>query len=188
MFQELVNRTGLPVRGMPRRIRRLATGLVPVVNHSFPELFFMFVLGGEDPVDHLQRRQLREGTSHPLVERIMQIHVTEEARHIAYARTFLKERVPGLSRTRRHVLALSVPIVLGVMAPLMVDPSRDLHRVHGVPLDVLDQARRSKDAKQLRKDSVAKQRKLCRELGLMTRSATEVWQRVGLFDRDDATT
>jgi hypothetical protein len=76
MFQEFVNRTGLEVGGMPwymefgsRRVVRLG--------RRFPELFFLFVLGGEDPIDFVQRRALRSGeVAHPLLERIMRIHVT----------------------------------------------------------------------------------------------------------------
>jgi len=186
MFQEFVNRTGLPVHGMPRWLRSLATVTVPIVNRLSPTLFFMFVLGGEDPIDHIQRRQLREGTTHPLTETIMRIHVTEEARHIAYARTVLRERVPKLTAVQRHALGMAVPAVLGIMAPLMVDPTPELHRAHGVPKRVLAEARTSEAGRRLRRDAVAKQRKLCRELGLMTPGARAVWRRVGLYDEDGA--
>ena len=71
------------------------------------------------------------------------------------------------------------------MVPLMVDPSRELHTVHGVPRSVLAEARRSPDAVQLRKDSGAKLRRLCRELGLLTPAARWVWARCGLWDGDD---
>lgn len=185
MFQELVNRSGLPVKGMPWWLRTLAPLAVPVFQRLFPEQFFVLVLGGEDPVDHLQRRQLREGATHPLVEQIMRIHVAEEARHIAFARTYLKELVPTLGRYRRHLLAVRTPIVLRIMVPLMVDPSVELHTVHGVPRSVLAEARRSPEAVQLRKDSVAKLRRLCRELGLLTPAARWVWARCGLWDGDD---
>jgi len=188
MFQELVNRSELPVEGMPRWLRITAPLAVPVIQRLFPEQFFVLVLGGEDPVDHLQRRQLREGTTHPLVERIMKIHVTEEARHIAYARTYLKELVPTLPAYRRHMLAIRTPLVLWIMAPLMVDPTHELHTVHGVPRSVLAEARTSREGRQLRKDSVAKLRKLCRELGLMTPAGRRMWKRCGLWDDDAAAT
>src|SRR5205085_3874460 len=69
MFQELVNRSKMPVKGMPLWLRLVAPPAVTVIQRAFPELFFFLVLGGEDPVDYLQRRQLREGTTHPLVAR-----------------------------------------------------------------------------------------------------------------------
>ena len=85
MFQEFVNRSGLPVRGMPWICRSSAELVVPP-RPPAPALFFVLVLGGEDPADHLQRQQLRGADAHPLVERIMRIHVTEEARHLSFAR------------------------------------------------------------------------------------------------------
>jgi hypothetical protein len=187
MFQELVNRSGMPVKGMPLWLRTTATVMVPVFQRLLPEQFFVLVLGGEDPVDYLQRRQLREGTTHPLIEQIMKIHITEEARHIAFARTYLKDLVPRLSRFRRTMLSIRTPIVLWIMAPLMVDPSFELHRAHGVPKDVLREARRSPAGRRLRKESVAKLRRLCRDLGLMTPVAKAVWRTCGLYEEDART-
>lgn len=186
MFQELVNRSGMPVKGMPLWLRATATVMVPVFQRLLPEQFFILVLGGEDPVDYLQRRQLREGTTHPLIEQIMKIHITEEARHIAFARTYLKDLVPRLGGFRRMMLSIRTPIVLWIMAPLMVDPSSELHRAHGVPKEVLREARRSEAGRQLRRESVAKLRRLCRDLGLMNPVSRFVWKRCGLWE-DDAT-
>ena len=186
MFQELVNRSGMPVHGMPLWLRFTATTIVPVFQRLLPEQFFILVLGGEDPVDYLQRRQLREGTTHPLIEQIMKIHVTEEARHIAFARTYLKDLVPRLGRFRRLMLSIRTPLVLWIMAPLMVDPSNELHRAHGVPKEVLREARRSPAGHQLRKESVAKLRRLCRDLGLVNPVSRFVWKRCGLWEDDGA--
>src|SRR5256714_4566494 len=97
MFQEFVNRSGLPVRGMPFLLRKLAEWFVVPLARVFPTLFFLFVLGGEDPVDHLQRRVLSDRATppHPLVERIMRIHTTDEARHLSLARHYMHRTVPG---------------------------------------------------------------------------------------------
>jgi hypothetical protein len=86
MFQEFVNRSGFDLRGLTG-VHRFLAGRVPRLATVFPELFFVFVLGGEDPIDHVQRRALRRDQPvHPLLRRIMQIHVTEEARHLCFAR------------------------------------------------------------------------------------------------------
>ena len=53
-----------------------------------------------------------------------------------------------------------------------------------VPRSVLAEARRSPEAVQLRKDSVAKLRRLCRELGLVNPLSRWVWKRCGLWDDD----
>ena len=184
MFQEFVNRSGLPVRGMPWFLRRLAEWFVVPLARVFPTLFFLFVLGGEDPVDHLQRRVLSDGgtTLHPLVERIMRIHTTEEARHLSFARKYLQHTVPGLGRLRRLQLALLAPVVLGVMARLMLQPPGDLVRRFGVPADVVRAANRSRAGRQLLQDSVGKTRRLFRELGLITPASKALWRAAGLWD------
>jgi len=186
MFQEFVNRSGLPVRGMPFMLRKLAEFFVVPLARVFPTLFFLFVLGGEDPVDHLQRRVLADPdtTLHPLVERIMRIHTTEEARHLSFARHYLHRTVPELGFLRRLHLALLAPVVLGVMARLMLLPSGDLVRHCGVPADVARAASRSAGSRQLLKDSVAKTRRLFRELGLVTPLSKPLWKAAGLWDRD----
>jgi hypothetical protein len=185
MFQEFVNRSGFPVRGMPWILRRLAETFVVPLARVFPTLFFLFVLGGEDPVDHLQRRVLADPdtTLHPLVERIMRIHTTEEARHLSFARKYLQRTVPQLGFFRRLHLAVIAPLVLGIMARLMLLPSGDLVRHFAVPGDVVRAANRTPAGRQLLKDSVAKTRTLFVELGLITPVSKTLWKAVGLWDK-----
>ncbi|HEX3947024.1 MAG TPA: diiron oxygenase [Acidimicrobiales bacterium] len=182
MFQEFVNRSGLPVRGLPKPLKLLAEwGVIPL-NRLFPPLFFLFVLGGEDPIDHVQRQRLRAGVPHPLVERIMRIHVTEEARHLSFARRYLKEKVPRLGWARRQVLALAAPALLGVMARQMLFPSGSFGRAGGIPDAVLRQARHSAEADALLRASVAKVRRLCGELGLLHPVSRTLWRAFGIWD------
>lgn len=180
MFQEFINRSGLDVKGMPRRIK-LASRVVMSLNRTFPELFFFFVLGGEDPVDYLQRRQLRGGVGHPLVERIMRIHTTEEARHISFARQYLKKSVPELGLVRRRILGVATPLLFGTMARLMVYPSAQTVKVFGVPKDQLRAKLRSDEGRRLLQESVSKPRKLCTELGLMTPLSKLLWKALGVW-------
>jgi hypothetical protein len=185
MFQEFVNRSGLPVRGMPWSLRKLAEWFVVPLARVFPTLFFLFVLGGEDPVDHLQRRVLSntEPKPHPLVERIMRIHTTEEARHLSFARHYMHRTVPQLGRARRLHLALVSPLVLGIMARLMLRPTGDLVRHHDVPRDVVRAANNSPEGRRLLRDSVSKTRKLFVELGLITPLSKPLWKATGLWER-----
>ena len=59
MFQEIVNRIGDDVPGMPRWLRVLSP-LVPFYAGPFPNAFFFGVLAGEVPFDYLQTNLLRE--------------------------------------------------------------------------------------------------------------------------------
>lgn len=180
MFQELVNRSGLPVRGMPRWISPLRPLVMRCARHA-PALFFIMVLGGEDPIDHVQRQQLKSANSHPLAEKVMRIHVTEEARHLSFARHTLKHRIPQLNSVERTFVAVAAPVILGIMVRLMVWPQGDLVRHCGVPKDVLRASNRSPEGRALLVDSVAKARRLCTELGLIDRVSRPIWKAMGIW-------
>src|SRR3954469_17558613 len=133
MFQEFVNRTGYDAPGLAW-YDRLSSRWIIGLGRRFSQLFFLFVLGGEDPIDYVQRRELRsDREKHPLLERIIRIHVTEEARHLSFARHYLKRTVPQLSRWRRAQLAVGAPLILGAMAQLMLKPSAGLVRATPSP-------------------------------------------------------
>jgi hypothetical protein len=181
MFREFVNRSGLDpgdlgpsVRAGGRRVVRMA--------RRFPELFFLFVLGGEDPIDHVQRTMLRsERAVHPLLKRMMQIHITEEARHLCFARAYLRDRVPALGPVRRRVLSVAAPLVLGSMARRMLDLPAAVARTYRIPRAVVDEAYRKNPTHRADvRQSLAKVRALCSELDLMTRPAMPVWRALGI--------
>jgi hypothetical protein len=181
MFQEFINRSGFDIPGLPGRLRR-ATRRVVMLGRLFPELFFVFVLGGEDPIDDVQRTALRRGGGHPLLERIMRIHVTEEARHLSFARHYLKKSVPALNPAKRAVLAVGAPVILGVMAQLMLKPSKTVIRTYGIPADVIQAAYdRNPEHRAQVANSLRKVRSLLDELGLITVYSRPIWRRFGLF-------
>ncbi|HEY2744795.1 MAG TPA: diiron oxygenase [Polyangia bacterium] len=180
MFAEFVRRTGLEIRGLARvwlRIDRVVVAL----GERFPELFFVFVLGGEDPIDHAQRLALAERDGlHPLVKRMSQIHITEEARHLCFARSFLREHVPKLSPKKRAVLAVAAPAVLRLTAELMLRPSPSLVREFDIPPAVVDEAFTHNAAyRALTFQSLAKVRALMDELGLITPRTARWWKTIG---------
>lgn len=182
MFQEFVNRSGFDPPGLSWDMK-LGARFVVGLARRFPPLFFLFVLGGEDPIDYTQRRALRSGQpTHPLVERIMRIHVTEEARHLSFARHYLRHRVPELGRVRRFVLSVAAPLLLGEMAQQMLLPSESLLKQHGLKKGALKREVEMGEARQFVKDSVGKVRRLCVELGLVTRVSKPIWRAVGLWD------
>lgn len=181
MFQEVIDRSGLDIRGMPWRMK-VASRPIVWLSRLFPPLFFLFVLGGEDPVDYIQRRQLRTGQNHPAIERIVRIHVTEEARHISFARQYLKRTVPRLGFLKRRVLGFVAPLLFGTMSRLMCFPSADLVRTYAVPRSQLREQLRSDVGRQVLRDSVAKPRKLCAELGLINPIERQVWRLLGVWD------
>lgn len=178
MFQEFVRRAGLPAPGL-RGAARLGGERVARLGRTFPELFFVFVLGGEDPIDHVQRRVLKTRRDvHPLLRRIMQIHVAEEARHLCFARELLRQRVPALSARRRAALSVAAPAILAAMTRLMLRPSPFLVRTYGIPDEVVAEAyERCPRHRRRTIESLAKVRALCVELGIHRPS---LWRALGI--------
>ncbi len=150
-------------------VRHQAVGLA----RRFPELFFFFVLAGEDAIDYVQRKALAARDLHPLLRRVTQIHVTQEARHVSFANAFLAERVPRLPRARRVALAAAVPLILAGMARVMLRPQSNVIAAHAIPERVLVDA--YSPASPLYHDqvidSLAGVRELCRRLDLYYPSA-----------------
>jgi hypothetical protein len=148
----------------------------------------VFVLGGEDPIDHVQRTALRSGRDiHPLLERIMRIHVTEEARHLSFARQHLRQTVPGLSRAQRLAISVQAPVTLATMAGVMMRPPRFLVKAYDIPKPVLAEAyRKDGPAGQAVRDSLRKVRDLLVDLDLVNPVSLRIWRRFGIWDEPAA--
>ena len=185
MFQEFVNRAPFDLPGLPW-VMRVGSDHIVKLGRRFPQLFFMFVLGGEDPIDHVQRETLRSGQDlHPLLEIIMRHHVTEEARHLSFARHYLRQEVPRLSWPRRQLLAVATPLILATMAQLMMQVPGDLVATFGLPDEVVAQAYRDNpDHARETVVSLRKVRRLSRQLGIVNPVSRRLWQRLGIWDED----
>jgi hypothetical protein len=183
MFQEFVNRTKMPVRGMPRALALIAEAApwIPLIS---TEMFFVFVLGGEDPIDYVQRKSLKGGhIKHPLEETIMRIHIAEEARHISFARHYLKHRVPGLSRGRRRLIGITGPLILGWMARIMLSPPGPMVRHFNIPKEVVRAAYKNEAAQAEISNSVGKIRDLMAGLGVIDPVNKRLWKAFGIWDK-----
>ena len=191
MFQEFCGRAGRRTVATVPLEARIGARRVVGLARRFPELFFIFVLGGEDPIDHVQREVLRASKDdqrelHPLLERIMRIHVTEEARHLSYARNWLRDRVPKLGIVRRSILAIATPLILGEMGGMMMQPSKELIDTYGIPKAVLREAYEDNATyKASAPTALRKVRMLCRELGLLrTPFSRRLWKTKGIWADD----
>jgi hypothetical protein len=181
MFQEFINRSGLDPKGLPPRMDR-AVRFVVSLGRRFPELFFFFVLGGEEPIDYAQKQTLRSDRElHPLTERIMKIHITEEARHVCFARQYLHRNVPELSWPKRQALSYAVPVILGEMASMMLEPGPGMIRRFRIPPEVIREAYTdNRDHKQRVRASLASVARLCSELDLLDEGNAWFWKSRGL--------
>jgi hypothetical protein len=177
MFQEMVNHIGVDVPGMPRLLRWISP-FIPLAAGPLPIVFFFGVLAGEEPIDHTQKNVLREGKSlHPIMEKVMAIHVAEEARHISFAHEYLRKRVPRMHRRRKFWLSLHVPIIMRVLCSAIVVPPKAFWKEFDIPKSVRKELFfDSPESRQWLSDMFGDVRMLCEETGLMNRPARLIWR------------
>lgn len=177
MFQEVVNRIGVDVPGM-RPWVRVVGPLIPFLASFFPEWFFVMVLAGEEPIDHAQKSVLREGArTHPMLERVMTIHVAEEARHISFAHQYLEHHVPRAGWFKRFVLSLVFAPTMRIICDLIAVPTREFRTDCDVPRSVVREVFwSSPQGRKTLRDFFADVRMLAEELKLMNPIARVLWK------------
>ncbi len=181
MFQEGVNRIGIDVAGGPRWFVRIAP-LLALAGGPLPNVFFFGVLAGEEPIDYLQKSVLRsDHEMHPMITRIMQIHVAEEARHIGFAHSYLVERSKDYGTLQRAGLSLAFPVIMRLLCDVIMKPSRQMQKDLGIPKHVMREVYWKSDSSQkLLRDTFGDVRMLADELGLMNKVSRRIWRALGI--------
>jgi len=139
-----------------------------------PELLFLAALAGEQPIDALQRELVTVDGCHPTLVDVCRTHVKEEARHIGYARAFLRETVPRLDPKRRRRLSLLAPPLVMRAAWLMVVPNASA--LAGLAIDdpSSDPSLQAELLAYVHR-LVRPTSELCRELGLIDGDLETLW-------------
>jgi hypothetical protein len=129
MFAKMTERYGVPDYA-PRRVTHELGRFFKTVGTG-PAMFAgtLFV---EEILDQLQREAMRDETVQPLTRMVNKIHVTEEARHVRYAREELIRIMPKINRAQRELaryLAARIAFVVArnlihrdVYASVAIDP------------------------------------------------------------------
>lgn len=110
MFGRTIAKNGPERYPLPRLATRLATIIMAILPMSPAQLAgALFV---EEPLDRLQRENMRNDAIQPHIRMVNRIHVTEEARHITFARS---EVLNDMRQSGRCKLAFNRGLA-GVMA------------------------------------------------------------------------
>ena len=177
MFQETVNRIGVDVPGMPRYMKVVAP-VIPWFASFAPVGFFIAVLAGEEPIDHTQKAVLRDAKEMPpVIARIMQIHIAEEARHISFAHEYLKRRGPRMTGLSRQFTAVMFPVIMRLACDLIMVPPKEFRETFDIPESVMkDLYWRAPESRVRLSELFSDVRMLAEEAGLMTRLSRRVWR------------
>ncbi|MHA6629250.1 AurF N-oxygenase family protein [Pseudonocardia sichuanensis] len=127
MFARMTERYGVPDYA-PRRVTHELGRLFKTVGTG-PAMFAgtLFV---EEILDQLQREAMRDDTVQPLTRMVNKIHVTEEARHVRYAREELVRIMPKTNRAQREIARYLAARIAFVVARNLVH--RDVYASVGI--------------------------------------------------------
>ena len=126
----------------------------------------------------MQKAVLRGGEGmHPLLQRIMQIHVAEEARHIGFAHSYIAEHSARLSRRQRALLSVVVPVVMRWLCDEILVPSRRARKEMGIPRKVVKDLYWDKpESRKMLRDLFGDVRMLAEETQMMNPVSRRVWR------------
>jgi hypothetical protein len=127
MFAKMTERYGVPDYA-PRRLTHELGRFFKTVA-SGPAMFAgtLFV---EEILDQMQREAMRDDSVQPLIRMVNRIHVTEEARHVRYAREELMRIMPRTNAAQRALARYLSARVAFVVARNLIH--RDVYRAVGI--------------------------------------------------------
>jgi hypothetical protein len=179
MFGKAIERVGAkPVR--PRLYQRMIINSLPFAFQG--SVLWVAALIGEEIFDSLQRQMMDDDELQPMVQRLMRIHVTEEARHIQFARDGLRKRSPNMRRIPRMFVANVNGLGGYFFRYLFTNPvpyrrtgldGRKTRRV----------ARNSQHRREVQAIGFAPLAAFLEEVGLMGWIARRMWRRTGFLPR-----
>ena len=138
MFAKATERYGVPDYA-PKAITHNLGRLFKTIGYG-PAMFAgtLFV---EEILDQLQREGMRDERVQPLSRMINKIHVTEEARHVRYAREELQRIMPRTGRVQRAIGNYLTARIATVVAANLIHP--EVYRSVGIDPKVGAQAARN---------------------------------------------
>jgi hypothetical protein len=173
MFGKAIERVGTkPVR--PRWYQRVIINALPLAFRG--SLLWMAALIGEEIFDSLQRQMMDDAELQPMVQRLMRIHVTEEARHIQFARDGLRKRAPNMRRINKLWVA-NLNGVGGLFFRYLFTNPVPYRRVGLNAREARRVARRSPHRHETQRIGFAPLAAFLEEVGLMGPIARRVWKR-----------
>jgi P-aminobenzoate N-oxygenase AurF len=179
MFGKAIERVGAkPV--WPRWYQRVIINALPFAFQG--SALWVAALIGEEIFDSLQRQMLDDDELQPMVQRLMRIHVTEEARHIQFARDGLRKRAPHMRPFGKFALA-NINGLGGYFFRFLFTNKVQYHRVGLDAHEARHIARLSTHRHQTQVMGFAPLAAFLDEVGLLGPIARRMWRRSGFLPR-----
>jgi hypothetical protein len=179
MFGKAIERVGAkPVR--PRLYQRIIINALPFAFRG--SILWVAALIGEEIFDSLQRQMMDDTDLQPMVQRLMRIHVTEEARHIQFARDGLRKRSPNM-RWVPKVFVANINGLGGYFFRYLFTNPVPYRRVGLDGRQARRIARTSAHRHEIQVIGFAPLAAFLEEVGLMGRMSRRMWRRTGFLPR-----
>jgi P-aminobenzoate N-oxygenase AurF len=173
MFGKAIERVGAkPMQ--PRRYQRMIINGLPLMFRG--SVLWVAALIGEEIFDSLQRQMMDDPDLQPMVQRLMRIHVTEEARHIQFARDGARKRVVDMPRVNRFWVA-NINGAGGLFFRFLFSNPVPYRRVGLDPRAARRAARASAHRHEVQVAGFAPLAAFLTEVGLMGPIARRIWKR-----------
>lgn len=177
MFGKAIDKIGAkPVR--PRLYQRMIINTLPFFFRG--SVLWVAALIGEEIFDSLQRQMMDDPELQPMVQRLMRIHVTEEARHIQFARDGLRQRTPSMRWYKRAWVA-NLNGVGGYFFRYLFTNKVQYARVGLNARAARRIARASAHRREVQISGFAPLAAFLEEVGLMGRIGRRMWRRSGFL-------
>lgn len=161
----------------------VASVLTPVFATQFPVFFWTLTMLLEVVGDDLGRAQARNetGTLHPIVQQLGKAHQLEEVRHIAFARVWVENAMPKMSKGQRTALSETVERITTFILKfgLRLPYSRQIEPY--VSYGEFKDALRSEHRRVMFQKQARPCVKQLVELGIVREKTRRAWERSGLM-------
>lgn len=147
---------------------------------AFSEVAYGGILVAEEILDVMQRDWMRGENVQPMVRTTSKIHVVEESRHMKFARQEIVGRMNGVGAVRRGISSLVVAIAAYVIVKNMVN--KGVYAAAGLDTGrALGEVRHNAHHRAMMRLSCVHLMDFLSEVGLLTRPAMVVYQRVHML-------
>jgi hypothetical protein len=177
MFAMLIDRLG----GTPYRQKFVWHNLgqaLPFVLTG-PSMWVATLIG-EEIFDSLQREHMRDENIQPLVRAVMRIHVTEEARHVRYAREDLMRILPTAARWEKEWARFVVSQGAVLMSRILTRPAQ-YKRAGLDPAVAVPAARANPRQAEVKRRGAERLVRFLREADLIGGPTERFWRRSGFI-------
>ena len=174
MFGEYVRRAGTPDY-LPHGALRLGGRAMLLTANAAAG--YVAVLAAEELLDATNRATMRDERVHPIPRQMARLHVQEEARHVAFARTWLAEVWPTLGLLARLRATAQLPFVVRGIVDATVNPA--VYAELDIPRGWLTARTNPRHHEHVVR-SLARLTDLLVELGIINGATRPAWQALGL--------